>query len=352
VYDTGGSFVLSQPGLCGMTTHIRSYVLGAAVLSCFLDGAWAQDQYRTPGAQRCAVIDCNAPNRRGRDPDAAAAAAAAQAAADQQRRDAEAAAEEARQRQEEADADDRRGLQAAYNRDWTTAAAAFIEALELEPDDQAIRAHLDRARIGAADSQSAADIGQLNARIDDALAAADIDALRERFHIEALQMAIPPACLVARRLQASAICDVIRYTGVGWHAADANGQIEMLKILASAVARQTVFMSFGTLPLRGQIGLVDAMQKIQARAFERLEKQIRTAMLDDQKAAKLRTRFAIADASAVAALRALAVAEGRRSADTHLRYLASHPNAPGITVHCEGACRQLVEASQGVGAFH
>jgi hypothetical protein len=84
----------------------------------------------------------------------------------------------------QAAAADQKGLEASNRGDWEEAANRFLEALKLAPDSTAIRAHLDRATIGLADSKSAARIAALHQRIQDAIQAANLKALRLRFYAD------------------------------------------------------------------------------------------------------------------------------------------------------------------------
>ncbi|HET8666374.1 MAG TPA: hypothetical protein VFM10_00240, partial [Terriglobales bacterium] len=63
---------------------------------------------------------------------------------------------------------------------WQGAADHFIDALQFAPESTAIREHLNRANRELADTASAADIAALRARINDAIAASGIEALRQR----------------------------------------------------------------------------------------------------------------------------------------------------------------------------
>lgn len=320
-----------------MVAFVRLSGLIAVLVFCAATSAWAQrdSRFREPDSQRCAVINCGASNGNWQSGAAAAAAAAEQ------------------RRRSEAAEDDRLGLEASHGGDWDAAAAWFIKALALEPNDETIRGHLQAARAGKADAALASEIAATRQRLDDAKGAADIEAFRRRFHVEALQLAIPAVCLVADAPETTEGCEVIGNAQLVWELAAADGNAEMLQILRDEFVGKIVFMSIDpSLPVSARYDLVEKMFDAEASAFARLRTQILDAQQDAQKAATLRTAYAIADAAAVEALNRRAHAESRQRADALLRYVAQNPDAPGVTFQCGPACRQLVGAAYEVGAFH
>lgn len=325
-----------------MRVAVRFAVVIAAGLSVF--GTPASAQYRGLQAQMCAVIDCSPANPNTR----------ANVAAEEARRRALTAARAAElERRNDAAQADQRGLDAAARGDWQAAANAYIDALKDAPDDQTIRTHLDRANLGLADTANATQTGELRRRIADALNAADIEGMRRRLHVEELQLAIPAACFVAEQLESGAACDVIDPVSLGWNLAGANEHREMLHILREEFAEKIVFMSFPEdMGIGTRVGLVQEMYTVEAREFEALVSRIRSAMSNEQKAAKLRTKFAIADSAGVSVLRRRVADETRRSADTLMRYVRNHPEGPGVAFHCELACRQLIAAARGADVFN
>jgi hypothetical protein len=87
---------------------------------------------------------------------------------------------------------DQRGLGASNRGDWQEAVNSFMEALELAPEDNAIRSHLHRAEQRLSDSKSAEEITALHRRIQDAIYAADIKAQRKMFEDAVNRPVNPP----------------------------------------------------------------------------------------------------------------------------------------------------------------
>jgi hypothetical protein len=96
---------------------------------------------------------------------------------EQQRQELQRQREEERKRN--AEAADRKGLEAERRGDWREAANRFIEALRFAPESLEIKAHLERAKTALADVSTAAEILVLHQRVEDAIAAANLDAFRE-----------------------------------------------------------------------------------------------------------------------------------------------------------------------------
>jgi hypothetical protein len=259
----------------------------------------------------------------------------------------------AERQQIQADRLDREGVDALNREDWEDAQNLFETALELAPDSDVIRTHLDSAKAGLADADSASKLSALHQNAEDAENAANLAALHQRLHVDEIQLAIPAACLVAGQLESDAACDVIEAGSLGWELAGANEQRwKMLHILAEDAEQKLVFMSFPSeMELESRVALIQALYAAEARQFAVLVSRIQLAMQSDQQAAKLRTEFAIRDSDAVAILRQEAADESRRDADAASRYIRAHSDSRGISFRCDFACHRIVDAARGINVF-
>jgi hypothetical protein len=219
------------------------------------------------------------------------------------------------------------------------------------PDDSAIQSNLQDAEEKHSE-ESAAQINAVRVREKDPGRPEYIEALRQRFHVEAIQLDIPAACLAAGQLTSTAACDVIDAIGLGWDAGGQSAYIESLRILDKEAAKRVVFLSFPReMGVGSRVALVQKLYDAEVREFAALVSRIEFAMQNDQLTARLRTEYAIRDSASVAELRNRAADESRQSASAASLYIRNHGESKGVTFRCESACRGLIKLAQGVNVL-
>ena len=243
------------------------------------------------------------------------------------------------------------GIDAYNGGNYEVAEKYFQEARAKSPNDSVIQRNLQNAEEKLAE-ESAAQINAVRTRENNPGTTAYIEALRQRFHVEAIQLDLPAACLAAGQLTSTAFCDVIDAISLGWEAGGRSEHIELLRILDKEAAKRVVFLSFPReMGVGSRVALVQKLYDAEAREFAALVSRIEFAMQNDQLTARLRNEYAIRDSASVAELRNRAADESRQSAGAASLYIRSHAESKGVTFRCESACRGLIGLARGVNVL-
>jgi len=166
-------------------------------------------------------------------------------------------------------------------------------------------------------------------------------------------VSVPAACVIAGQLSGGDACLVVDAHQLLTTLNGPNGVHQFEKLLFEKAATKAIVLSLGAEDknLESKLDLVRAIYQAEAKIFDGVAQKITDEMMEYPAKRAWMMEQAMLDDAAIRELKQEIFAERQANVQASAEYLQRNPTSRGVGFNCTQACRQLIQAAQGLNVL-